>query len=204
MGISDERKDRRRKEILKAATALFVKKGFEGTSFNEIAVKARASKETLYAWFGSKTEILNELLRERGDTLRLTIEAEASDGKPEQVLFVLAREVLRQMATTPALRLFSAALAAAPKHRELRDLVAERIDPAPLAAYLEICRVMGLMAFDDAHRAAMVFGVMVQGDYPVRLTAGLIKSISNEEIDAHARFVTAMFLKFTAPVTKTA
>jgi hypothetical protein len=46
----------------------------------------------------------------------------------------------------------------------------------------------------------MVFGVMVQGDYPVRLAAGLIKGISEEEIDEHARFVTKMFLKSTAPV----
>jgi AcrR family transcriptional regulator len=200
MGISEEAKNRRRKEILKAATALFVKKGYEGTSFNEIAVKARASKETLYAWFGSKTEILNELLRERGDTLQATIQAEATSGKPEDVLFVIAREVLRQMVNSPALRLMSAALAAAPKHKELRDLVAERLSPAPLAAYLEYCRGMGLMAFDDAQRAAMVFGVMLQGDYPVRLGVGLIKTISEEEIETHARFVTKMFLKATAPV----
>lgn len=199
MGISEEAKARRRKEILKAATALFMKKGYEGTSFNEIAVKARASKETLYAWFGSKSEILNELLRERGDTLRLTVEKEASSGKPEDVLFVIAREVLRQM-NTPALRLMSAAVTAASKHRELRDLVTERLSPAPLAAYLEICRAAGLMAFDDARRAAMVFSVMAQGDYPVQISTGLMKEISEAEIETHARFVTTLFLKATAPV----
>ena len=109
------------------------------------------------------------------------------------------RELLRQMGTTPALALFNAALRAAPKHGELRDLVAERLDPAPLAAYLEICRAAGLMVFDDANRAARVFGAMIQADYPVRLAAGLIKGISDEEIDTHARFVTKMFLKCTSP-----
>ena len=199
MGISDDRKNRRRQEILKAATALFVKKGFDGTSFNEIAVRARASKETLYAWFGSKTGILNAILRERGDALQLTIEAEASGGLPEQVLYVLAREVLRTLANTPVIALFNAAMASARKHPELRELVAERISSAPLAAYLEICRGMGLMKFDDAQQMAMVFGAMVQGDYAVRLSAGMIKGISEEEIEKHARLVTRLFLKCTAP-----
>lgn len=195
MGISEDRKNKRRKEILKAAAALFVKNGFEGTSFNEIAVKARASKETLYAWFGSKADILRELLRERENTLRVTVDAETAGGTPEQVLLVFAREVLRQIATTPAVALFNAALQAAPKDGDLRDLVDERIDPTLLAARLEVWRVMGLMAFDDAHRAATVFGAMIQGDYTIRLTAGLIKTISDEEIETHARFVTKMFLK---------
>lgn len=195
MGISEDRKSRRRKEILKAAAALFVKKGFEGTSFNEIAVKARASKETLYAWFGSKTEILRELLHEREDTLVRTVAAEAPGGEPEQVLYVFAREVLRELAKTPSLRLFNAALSVAPRDGDLRDLLADRIDPTPLATRLMLWRAMGLMAFEDAQRTAMVFGVMVQGDYPVRLTAGLIETISDEEIETHARFVTKMFLK---------
>lgn len=195
MGISEDRKSQRRKEILKAASALFAKKGFEGTSFNEIAVKARASKETLYAWFGSKTEILNELLRERKDTLVRTVDDEVPNGEPEQVLYVFAREVLREIATPPSLRLFNAALQAAQKDGDLRDLVADRIDPTLLVARLMLWRTMGLMTFEDAHRTAVVLGAMIQGDYPVRLTAGLIETISEEEIEAHARFVTKMFLK---------
>ena len=199
MGISEDRKNQRRKEILKAASALFAKNGFEGTSFNEIAVKARASKETLYAWFGSKTEILHELLRERGETLRTNIEAEARNSDPEQALFVLAREVLREIASGPGLRLFYAALTAAPKDGDLRDLLAERIDSSALVPQLMIWRAMGIMSFEDAYRTAMVFGVMVQGDYPVRLTAGLIQTISEEEIETHARFATKMFLRAVRP-----
>ena len=88
-----------------------------------------------------------------------------------------------------------AALTAAPKDGDLRDLLAERIDSSALVPQLMIWRAMGIMSFEDAHRTAMVFGVMVQGDYPVRLTAGLIETISDEEIETHARFVTKMFLK---------
>lgn len=195
MGISEDRKNQRRKEILKAASALFVKKGFEGTSFNEIAAKARASKETLYAWFGSKTEILNQLLREREDSVVRTVSVDAASGEPEQVLYVVAREILRAIVTAPGLGLMNAALQAAPNDGDLRDLLAERLDPAPLAIRLILWRTMGLISFEDAERTAMVFGAMVQGDYPVRLTAGLIKTISDEEIETHARFVTKMFLK---------
>lgn len=195
MGISEDRKKQRRKEILKAAADLFANNGFEGTSFNEIAVKARASKETLYAWFGSKTEILHALLSERADTVRGTVEAEAKSGEPEEVLFVFAREVLREIAKKTSLRLLNAAITAAPKDGDLRDLVADRIDMSLLAARLALWRAMGLMAFEDANRTAMVFAAMVQGGYPVLLTAGLIETIPDEEIETHARFVTKMFLK---------
>ena len=199
MGIASDRKDQRRKEILEAAAALFVEKGFDGASFNEIAVRARASKETLYAWFGNKIEILKALLREGGETLRLSVEAEAAGGTPEQVLFVLARAILRTIATTPVISLFGAALAGAQRHPELRELIAERLDGTALALYLEMCRAQGLMAFENAARTAMIFSAMAQGDYSVRLSAGLIEGISEEEIEAHARVATKMFLKAVAP-----
>lgn len=199
MGISDERKNRRRKEILKVAAALFIKKGFDGTSFNEIAERSRASKETLYAWFGSKTEILATLVRENGDRLRQAIETQVTGGTPDEVLYVIAREVLRGISRSPELSLFGAAMSGAQRFPELRNLVAEALDGGPLVAYLEICRATGLMAFDDSRRTAMVLASMMGGDYAVRLSTGLIKSISEEEIEAHARFVTKMFLKSVAP-----
>lgn len=41
---------------------------------------------------------------------------------------------------------------------------------------------------------------MAQGDYSLRLAAGLIDGISEDEIEIHARLATQMFLKAVAPV----
>jgi AcrR family transcriptional regulator len=48
----------RRKEIIDAAQNLFISKGFENTTMDEIAEKAEFGKPTLYSYFKSKDEIL--------------------------------------------------------------------------------------------------------------------------------------------------
>jgi AcrR family transcriptional regulator len=44
----------RRSAVLDAATSLFVERGFAGTTMDDVAAAARASKQTLYQHFGDK------------------------------------------------------------------------------------------------------------------------------------------------------
>ena len=50
-----------RSNILKASIKVFSKKGFHGTTMNEIAKEVGVSKGTLYTYFKSKEDILNEI-----------------------------------------------------------------------------------------------------------------------------------------------
>ncbi len=52
-------KEKRRRELLDAAFLEFSTKGYGGASMEAIARRARASKETLYAWFENKETLLN-------------------------------------------------------------------------------------------------------------------------------------------------
>lgn len=54
--------DIRRKEILDVALELFSKKGYSGTSVDDICKKAKITKGGLYWHFSSKKEILNTLV----------------------------------------------------------------------------------------------------------------------------------------------
>ncbi len=56
--------DRRRSALVDAAGALFIKKGLEATTMDEVASRAAVAKGTLYHYFSSKTELV-EALRER-------------------------------------------------------------------------------------------------------------------------------------------
>ena len=51
-----------RNAILEAARELFVERGYVATTIESIAERAKASPETLYATFGSKRAVLNELV----------------------------------------------------------------------------------------------------------------------------------------------
>ena len=55
----------RREEIIGAAFALLVEKGYHRTSTLAIAQRAHTSKETIYNWFGSKEGLFRELVGSR-------------------------------------------------------------------------------------------------------------------------------------------
>lgn len=58
------RKEERPQELLDAALALFVEKGFAATRSEEVAARAGVSKGTLYLYFPSKEELLKAVIRE--------------------------------------------------------------------------------------------------------------------------------------------
>ena len=63
-----------------------------------IARRARASKETLYAWFQNKETLLNILFSERLDGLASRTTAAAGlDPSPARLLPIIAEEVIRFM-----------------------------------------------------------------------------------------------------------
>ncbi|QTA93150.1 TetR/AcrR family transcriptional regulator [Desulfonema magnum] len=57
-------KKKRRSEIAKAAVDIFARKGFENTTVQEIADRAKIAKGTVYLYFKTKEDILNEASKE--------------------------------------------------------------------------------------------------------------------------------------------
>lgn len=64
-GVRQRRKDARPAELIDAALALFVEKGFALTRAEEVAARAGVSKGTLYLYYASKEELLKAVIRER-------------------------------------------------------------------------------------------------------------------------------------------
>jgi AcrR family transcriptional regulator len=60
----ERRKERRPAELLEAALALFVERGYAGTRLDDIAASAGVSKGTLYLYFANKEELFKALVRQ--------------------------------------------------------------------------------------------------------------------------------------------
>jgi AcrR family transcriptional regulator len=60
-----ERQAQTRQELLDAAARVFVRRGFQGSSVEEISAEAGYSRGAFYSNFKSKDEVLVELLRDR-------------------------------------------------------------------------------------------------------------------------------------------
>nr|WP_315228997.1 TetR/AcrR family transcriptional regulator [uncultured Limnohabitans sp.] len=60
----ERRKEARPRELLDAALALFVEKGFTATRSEEVAARAGVSKGTLFLYFQSKEDLFKAVIRE--------------------------------------------------------------------------------------------------------------------------------------------
>src|ERR1700722_12921271 len=56
------RSERKRAAILGAATAVFLRNGYVGTSMDEIAALAAVSKQTVYKHFADKESLFSEIV----------------------------------------------------------------------------------------------------------------------------------------------
>ena len=53
----------KRDQLVQAAAGLFKEKGYKGTTFNDIAVRAGIERATIYYYFGSKEELFREAVK---------------------------------------------------------------------------------------------------------------------------------------------
>jgi|GEM_PF-3328492 len=66
MGKIEEKKERKRREILKAAQEIFLSEGYVLASMDKIAAQAQMTKQTVYRYFTSKIDLFQATLRQMG------------------------------------------------------------------------------------------------------------------------------------------
>jgi AcrR family transcriptional regulator len=123
-----ERQEQTRRELLDAAARVFVRRGFQGSSVEEISAEAGYSRGAFYSNFASKEELFVELLHERVyKTYTEMYDKALSD--PERVITL--RETGERLAELQAhtedrwlFRLWFECLAQASRDQKLRELAA--------------------------------------------------------------------------------
>jgi AcrR family transcriptional regulator len=196
-------REKRRREILDAAFLEFSAKGYAGASMEAIARRARASKETLYAWFENKETLLNTLfaLRLEGMVSRVTAIAE-KDPSPANVLPVIAEDTIRFMLAIAPL---TSAMAPGEPGDKVSRLLGQTIseERKKFVDYILRCRAQGYIAFDDdPFEIVSLFVAMAQGEWSMRLGTGMLDDLTDKMIEDHAQRVTRIFLKGLAPGRK--
>jgi len=107
--ISESRSDRKRKLLLAAATEIFLDKGYDGTTMEDVAMKAAVSKPTVYRFFSDKERLFAEIVRattgEIDELVRLVVEIMAEQTDVAAGLMMLARRFLSALMQPRVLRL---------------------------------------------------------------------------------------------------
>jgi AcrR family transcriptional regulator len=189
----------RREEILNVALSVLAERGYRGASMREIAERAQASKETLYAWFGDKRGLFEELVRWQAERLEAvlvpSLERDADD--PSEVLRAFAVALQRLLLGDRAVVINRAAISEAPSEHTFAKVLAAQgrgsIVPK-LARYLESQRAQGRLEFEDAGTAVDALIGLAIGDQQVRRLLGVLPMPEPDQIGSRAERAVRSFL----------
>jgi len=123
------RKEARPQELLDAALALFVDKGFAATRAEEVALRAGVSKGTLYLYYPSKEELFKAVVRSNlGALIAEGIElVECFDGSTGDLLRELMRIWWARFGNTPAAGIHKIVIAEVRNFPELAQFYSDEV-----------------------------------------------------------------------------
>ena len=135
------RKQARPQELLEAALALFVEKGFAATRSEEVAARAGVSKGTLYLYFPSKEELFKAVVRHNLTALIAEGEelVDCFEGPTPELLGHLMHEWWTRVVDTPASGIFKIMVSEA---RNFPDLAQFYLDEVMLPVRHLIARTI--------------------------------------------------------------
>lgn len=184
---------RKSEAILQAASDLFAERG-AAVTMEEIARKARVSKQTLYNRFASKVEIGRALAARRSDDITAPLRV---DGDPVSVLTAYAGIMLNKVCNAAKGESLRGVALMSPSVPDIAQAIYDAGPAASmrrLADWLQAQDAKGLLVVPDPALAAEMFTGMVLGHGHLRAVLGVPHPTESFEVraaEAARRFVRA-------------
>lgn len=154
---SAQRNTGTREVILEAAERLFAERGFAATSVRDIVGEAGTSAPSLYHFFGSKENLLVELINDRHTAYCDDLEADLALAKtPFEICQRFVKFVLTNMAKRPTTAKFLLGIMFGPRQNIPADVVG-----ATLARSQDIIQVRLRAVADGVLESRIVFARMM-------------------------------------------
>src|SRR5262245_49962671 len=159
--------DKRRERIVRLAAPLFLKKGYDNVSIDEIIGVVGGSKATIYAWFGGKEGLFEAVVRQKCADVTHAIEVDAQ-GSLEAQLTQIGRSFLAQVLSPPILEFHRLMVSIGRTFPEAGRLFFEA---GPVSAYAIVAswiarqQAAGRICDEDPHRLAVLFLDMLIGEH---------------------------------------
>lgn len=170
-------RDARRTEILSAAAAELVEVGTHSLTMAAVAARAGASKETLYAWFGGRDELLGALIEANADHSMNAISAlfDQADltnlDQVHELLDSLARGLLTLLTSRVSIELNRAAATSPELAERLLTSGRYRVGPRVEAFFAELHARKILNVPNPADAFCTFFGLTIR-DTQIRVLLG--------------------------------
>ncbi len=197
--MKPELRSRRREEIMDVAVEVLAERGYRDASMLEIARRASASKETLYAWFGDKRGLFEAVIRRNAQTVDSVLARHLENDVPvERGLLEFGRALLRLLLGDGAVALNRAAISEARSDPALAQVLVAAGRETTLPVFvrlLELHRKRGALWLDRPAEAAEDFLGLLLADAQVRRLLGVMPAPGRAEVEARAARATRAFLR---------
>lgn len=164
----DGRSARKRRAIMEAATSLFLRNGYQGTSMDDVAALAAVSKQTVYKNFADKERLFTDIIGGIAGSSEEIVQdmARVLDGADdlERALTVLARRYVSAVLAPPVLQLRRLIIAEADRFPDLARSYYRRAPARALevlAAAFGGLAERGLLELADPLLAASHFAYLI-------------------------------------------
>jgi TetR/AcrR family transcriptional regulator, mexJK operon transcriptional repressor len=185
--------------IIEAAEQVFLEKGYERGSLDDVARLANASKATIYAHFGNKVGLFRAILESRiGQIAEPLKTGEILHAPTAEVLTLFGRAFLRTLLSPVPLKFYRLMMSECVKFTDLARTWftgGPRASIAKLAAFLKHRTEIGELDVPSPETTAEFFLMSLRGTLHLQAAAGLIHPPFDDAIAAKVDAAVDMIMR---------
>lgn len=187
-----------RQTIVDAALELFVELGFQATTMDKVAQRAKISKLSIYRHFENKEALFSAAMVAHCHPFASQGLLEGVDGSAEDQLMAMGSSLLRTLLSADVRSVEAMVLADKTNQKSLSKLHYEA-GPAHVIAQIEAVlrqlHAQEILNIPDAHRSARLFAALFKGsDLLLIARFDEARAEDDNEIESYCRSAVTMFI----------
>jgi TetR/AcrR family transcriptional repressor of mexJK operon len=193
-----ESAEQRRERIVRLAAPLFLKKGYDNVSIDEIIGVVGGSKATIYAWFGGKEGLFEAVVRQECSDVVLAIHADPA-GSLEAQLTEIGQSFLAMVLSPPILEFHRLMVSIGRTFPATGRLFYET---GPASAYSIVASWVAkqqkegrISQEEEPYRLAVLFLDMLIGEHQLSWLTSMPRAARRDKIDETVRIAVKVFLR---------
>jgi TetR/AcrR family transcriptional regulator, mexJK operon transcriptional repressor len=191
-----ETAEQRHERIVRLAAPLFLKKGYDNVSIDEIISVVGGSKATIYAWFGGKEGLFEAVVRQECRDVTMAIHVDTS-GSLEAQLTEIGQSFLAMVLSPPILEFHRLMVSIG---RTFPDIGRLFYETGPASAYQIVATWIakqqkeGRIIEEDPYRLAVLFLDMLIGEHQLSWLTSMPRAARRDKIEETVRIAVKVFL----------
>ncbi len=196
---SNIRTQKKQTDILNAATQLFLERGYDAVSLDDIVELVGGSKTTLYSYYGGKEGLFAAAIQKMcRDKLGPLLAMDVTDFDPKSGLHAIGTQFLLLVSDGEGQAIFRTMISEARRFPELASTFFAAGPEATirlLRRNIEHWQKKGLLRSGNPEIFAIQFLGVIMGNFHLKCQLGLLDSLTEKQINAWVVRGTELFLE---------